>query len=231
MDPRDIDDDSPARLLLSLSHFSHGPRKNGRLRAYFCRRAKRGSGNAVNLGAPDTTHVLPQEGSVPRPRRMTHTVMHFRSERRKGAKKAHEGGARRKGERGREREREKEARRKKRFGVRTAKNRCILCSDPSIAVPFVQCGTVRPNGRSSYESTRERALSGELFIAFFFFFQRVSFCASCRVRVFGTALSRSLAYSITGVSYYGIGRVQRSFASRTTASPDLRATTASSSMC
>lgn len=48
--------------------------------------------------------------------------------------------------------------RKKHFGIHAAKNRCILCSDPSLAVPFVQCCTVRLNGRSDYESTRKRSI-------------------------------------------------------------------------
>lgn len=134
-----------------------------------------------------------------RVRAMARTVMHFRSERRKGQKKARVG---------RRREREgRKSLRERSVDVRVAKNQCILCTLWPLAVSFER-REYRPAERSNYENTRKRSIR-RLFIAFFLFFLSISFCASRRVHV-SHVLSRLLAYSITGVSCYGIRHVQRS---------------------
>lgn len=119
-------------------------------------------------------------------RAMAHTVMHFRSERTKNE--------------GRTKEREGQEKEASMYAWQKINASCALTPRG-----FFRATWYRPVERSSYENTRKRSIR-RLFIAFFL---SSSFCASRRVRV-SHVLSRLLAYSITGVSCYGIGHVQRS---------------------
>lgn len=74
-----------------------------------------------------------------------------------------------------------------------------------LAVPFVRNAV--PSGRTVGREHPVNALSDGSFLFFFFFLSVSFFCACAVVCAF---LSRSLAYSITSVSCYGIGRVQHS---------------------
>lgn len=119
-----------------------------------------------------------------------------------------------------------------RFSTRAAKNTTHpVCPDPSRSSKpsgRVYRSTDRPTDqpvgdRSRYEIVNVNVLSDYssssllpsvcmyvVFFTLFFLPLSASFCVFRR-RVFCTLyLARSLAYSITRVSYYGIGRVQRS---------------------